>query len=208
VSPVRRLLFACVLCSAAFAASAADDEYAQMLGYLADSRMDGRALAGASGAIAANLAAGDLNLQANLRSVAVGDRAAAGIAAAQQRLGDRYDVPRDAQARIGGQALAGASGLASINQASGSANAELNAVAMTLAQQGIRETPDSALSTGAFASAGRQNAAIPAGRTASRNVAVEATALHGFEGVLQLNQIAGSANATDNQLLLSVSPGP
>jgi hypothetical protein len=36
---------------------------------------------------------------------------------------------------------------------------------------------------------------------------VEATALRGFEGVLQLNQIAGSANETGNALTLSLPPG-
>ena len=38
-------------------------------------------------------------------------------------------------------------------------------------------------------------------------MAVEATALRGFEGVLQLNQIAGSANEIGNVLTLSVVPG-
>jgi len=64
------------------------------------------------------------------------------------------------------------------------------------------------LSAAGFASAERQRAPHPAGKTASRNVAVEATALRGFEGVLQLNQIAGSANSIGNQLVLSVSTGP
>ncbi len=41
-----------------------------------------------------------------------------------------------------------------------------------------------------------------ASANASRSVAVEATALQGFNGVLQLNQVAGSGNATSNQLAL------
>jgi hypothetical protein len=39
-------------------------------------------------------------------------------------------------------------------------------------------------------------------------VAVEASALQGFDGVLQLNQIAGSGNATANQLSISVQSTP
>lgn len=203
------LVAAAVLLAAGAAGPAlAGDDYAQMLGYLADSRIDGNALSGARGAIAANQAAGDLNQQANLRSLAVGRDALASANALQRRGADHYDVPVHAQARIGGHALAGASGIASINQASGSANAELNAVVLQAAGRSTRGTQAGHRPVAVVASAERQTVAIPAGRTASRNVAVEATALRGFEGVLQLNQIAGSANATDNRVLLSVAPGP
>ena len=82
-------------------------------------------------------------------------------------------------------------------------------VTATLAQQGIRESNDEALaSSGALVSAGGQ-AAVTRGRPAgTRSVAVEATALQGFDGVLQLNQIAGSGNATANQLSISVQSTP
>ncbi|WP_372017197.1 hypothetical protein [Pseudoxanthomonas sp. 10H] len=200
-------LFAAGALLAAGRAPAAD-AYADMLGYLAQTRIEDRALAGSTGAIAVNMSAGDLNQQANVRAIAIGDAAMAHADVRQQRSDDVHDLPREASATIGGAALSGASGIASINQASGSGNAEYNAVAMVLAQQGIRETPDSLLSTGVAASAERQPPPNPAGRTASRNVAVEATALRGFEGVLQLNQIAGSANATGNVLTLSLPPGP
>lgn len=180
----------------------AGDDYAQMLGYLADSRIDGRALANSQGAIAVNQAAGDLNLQANLRALANGGRAQAQVQAIQIHAGDRYDTPLHASATLGGEALAGASGIASINQASGSGNTELNAVAATLADQGIRETNDDTLAS--FASAGGQGEAVEGQPGGTRSVGVESTALRGFGGVLQLNQIAGSGNATGNQLSLSV----
>ncbi|HEY9253315.1 MAG TPA: hypothetical protein VIP30_02120 [Stenotrophomonas sp.] len=187
------------------AAAQAGDDYAQMLGYLADSRIDGRALAGASGAIAVNQAAGDHNLQANLRALANGGRAQASVHSTQLYASDRYDTPRAASATLAGEALAGASGIASINQASGSGNAELNVVTATLADQGIRETNDDTLAS--FASAGGQGQVEKDQPGGTRNVAVESTALRGFGGVLQLNQIAGSGNATGNQLSLSVQ-GP
>ncbi len=156
----------------ATAAAQAGDEYAQMLGYLADSRIDGRALAGASGAIAVNQAAGDHNLQANLRALANGGRAQASVQSTQLYASDRYDTPRAASATLAGEALAGASGIASINQASGSGNAELNVVTATLADQGIRETNDDTLAS--FASAGgrvrskRTSPAVPATSPSSR----------------------------------------
>lgn len=186
----------------------AGDDYAEMLGYLAQTRIDDNALSGSQGSIKVNLAAGDLNQQANLQALAVGENADANVDARQRQSADVHDAPGIASARIGGAALSGASGIASINQASGSGNAEVNAVSLALAQQGTRGAPDGQLSAAGFASAERQRAPHPAGKTASRNVAVEATALRGFEGVLQLNQIAGSANSIGNQLVLSVSTGP
>lgn len=193
---------------------AATGDYAGMLDYLGssrvDSRIDGRAFGGASGAIGVNLAAGDLNLQANLRSIAVGDYADAGVDARQFQSGNRFDAPLNASASIGGRAFEGASGLLSINQASGSGNAEMNVIAMTLANQGIREATDGQLWSVASASAGGRSPPDPnsVARLGTRSVAVESTALHGFEGVLQLNQVAGSGNATGNQLSVSLPLPP
>lgn len=185
------------------------DDYAGMLDYLASSRIDGRAFDGAHGAIAINMAAGDVNQQANLRSFSRGGQADSQVAAVQQQTGNQYDMPLHAAASIGGGAFRQASGLVSINQASGSGNAELNIVTAALANQGIRETTDGSLSSTVFAIAGEQP--LPDSSVAqagTRSVAVEATALRGFEGVLQLNQIAGSGNSTGNQFGLSVHGGP
>lgn len=183
--------------------------YASMLGYLDDSRIDGHALAGASGAVAINLSAGDLNQQANLRSFAAGPQARSEVEASQAHLADRFDAPAHASASIGGAALANARGIVSINQASGSGNTELNAVAATLARQGIRETTDGSLSASVSASARGQAPTGPQGPgNGTRSVTVEAGAMRGFNGVLQLNQVAGSGNATSNQLLLVAPSTP
>lgn len=206
---LRSRLPAAVILALSFAGSAqAGDAYSEMLGYLAQTRIDGHALWASRGAIAVNMSAGDLNQQANLRAIAVGAHAQVQVDARQRSDDDQLDAPSHASASIAGAALSGAAGIASINQASGSGNTELNAVSIALAEQGIRETPDSLLSSSVSASAERQSVPDPAGRTASRNVAVEATALRGFEGVLQLNQIAGSANETGNVLTLSLVPDP
>lgn len=198
-------LIVCVL--AAASARAGNDDYAAMLGYLANSRIDGNALRGATGASAVNLSAGDLNQQANLRVFASGGQAQ--IQALQLQNDNQADRPRAASASIGGNAYVGGSGLASINQASGSGNAQLNAVSAELASQGIRETTDGALSAAVSASAGGQqvgNTAAPGG--SMRSVAVESSAMRGYQGVLQLNQAAGSGNATGNQLVLSLPATP
>ena len=184
------------------------DSYTGMLSYLsADTRIDGNALAGADGSIKVNQAAGDLNLQANLHSMANGAHASATARSLQLRQANSFNSPMQASATIGGNALAGASGIASINQASGGGNASLNAVTATLAAQGIREASDEAMtSSEVLASAGGQS--IATDPRATRRVGVEASALRGFDGVLQLNQIAGSGNATENRFSISVQGTP
>lgn len=189
--------------------NAGDDDYAAMLGYLTRSSLDGHALRDAQGSVAVNLAAGDLNSQSNLRAFATGTDAQAWIGARQRALGNQADAPTQAQASIAGDVLAGAHGLVSINQASGTANTQLNAVAAALANQGIRETTDGSLSAAVSASAETQPGSEPgAPGQGTRSVSVAAGAMQGFRGVLQLNQTAGSGNATGNILSLSVSELP
>ena len=199
--------FATVSALSAAPAHAGDDSYAMMLGYLANTRIDGNAFRGTSGATAVNMAAGDLNQQANLRAFASGSAAA--IQSRQLQRDNHDDRPLAASVGIGGQAFAGGNGLASINQASGSSNAQLNAVAAVLTAQGIRETTDDSLSTAVSASAGGQHpGSSGTSDDGTRSVAVESSALRGYQGVMQLNQAAGSDNATGNQLLLSVPSTP
>ncbi|WP_439448267.1 hypothetical protein [Stenotrophomonas sp. ATs4] len=185
------------------------DDYGGMLAYLDVARIDGHALAGANGAIAVNQAAGDLNVQANLRGIANGDRADVAINARQLQQGNRVlSGPLQATAFIGGDALAGASGIASINQASGIANTTLNVVSATLARQGIRETDDTALAAEGSALAGGRDDTGRGVATGTRSAGVASTALRGFDGVLQLNQIAGNGNDTANVLGLVVQDRP
>jgi hypothetical protein len=190
-------------------ASAGDDDYAAMLGYLTSSRLEGHALQGAQGSITANLAAGDLNSQANLRAFSTGTSAQAQVDVRQRLRANRVDAPLEATATIGGNVLAGAHGMASINQASGSENTQLNAIAAALATQGIRETTDGSLSAAVSASAEVQQGTGSGARgEGARSVAVAAGAMQDFRGVLQLNQTAGAGNATANILTLSVSELP
>lgn len=196
-----------LLVAAAPAAHAGDDGYASMLGYLTNSRIDGQAMSGTSGSSAVNMAAGDFNQQANLRAFAVGG--AVSIHSRQQQLGNLSNAPSVATASIGGSAYANGSGLASINQASGNGNAQVNAVAAVLAAQGIRESSDGGLSMVASTSAGEQHPSTASGTgTGVRSAAVESSAMQGFQGVMQLNQAAGSGNATSNQLLFSLPTSP
>ena len=205
---MKRLRWLLLLLGATPLGALADD-YSGMLAYLDVARIDGNALASASGAIAVNQAAGDLNLQANLRGIAHGGLADVAISAQQLQRGNRVlSAPMEASALIGGNALAGASGIASINQASGIANTTLNVVSATLARQGIRETDDTALAAEGSALAGGRDDAGRGVATGTRSAGVTSTALRGFDGVLQLNQIAGSGNDTANVLGLVVQDRP
>jgi len=193
----------------AMSAHADNDDYAEMLGYLASTRIDGNAMRGTSGASAVNMAAGDFNQQASVRAIATGGGTTS-VQASQQQHGNKANAPDIASASIGGNAYAGGNGLASINQASGNSNAQLNLVAASLAKQGIRETTDDALSTDMSASAGGHHPTEgnQASKGGSLSVAVESSAMHGYQGVMQLNQSAGSDNVTSNQLMLSLPASP
>lgn len=211
VMSVRVLLSLSLLLGSGMACAAQDDTYTAMLSYLTHSRIDGHALNGSSGAIALNLAAGDLNQQANLRAIAVGDHASVQIHAQQWQSGNAANTPDVAVASIGGQALGNATGLISINQASGTANAELNTASAVLAQQGIREAStdqwfaDACTCTQQATSTGQEQ---QGSGTRLHTVVVEAGAMQGLQGVVQLNQIAGSNNVTANHLLIDVGLPP
>lgn len=213
-----RLLAAFVVLALPLAAGAqsqspaADDAYAGMLGYLTGTHITDQAFRGATGAIAINMAAGDGNLQLNQRALAMGPTASATALASQLLQDNAFDAPGVAVASIDGDALAGAAGLVSINQASGHGNAEANLVTAALAAQGIREAPDGLLSAVGASVEERGAAAMAAGDAqedaAVRAASVSGSALRGFSGVLQLNQVAGSGNAVDNRFALSVGNGP
>ncbi len=202
------LLALILLCGSAMACAAQDDDYATMLSYLTDSRIDGNALNGSSGAIALNLAAGDFNQQANLRAVAIGNHAVVQINAVQYQKANTANVPDVATASIGGHALGNASGLISINQASGTSNASMNTASVVLAHQGIRQaSTDQWLAD--VCACKQQTTSTDSGQSSGSGTrmhaaAVEAGAMQGVQGVVQLNQIAGSNNVTANHLMIDI----
>lgn len=179
------------------------DDYSSMLQYLNTTSIGDRALSGATGVVGINMAAGDFNLQANDRGIAIGDRASVLMDANQTLRHIRGTEPDIATARIEDRALEGVSGIVSINQASGVANIERNAVAIAphVIQRGVTELSDISLEASAPKAARSEGPS-----TSMRSVAVEDTALRGVEGVVQLNQIAGSGNVTGNTVIMSVTP--
>ena len=190
----------------ALAQASTADGYSQMLAYLTHSRVDGRVLAGASGSIKLNQAAGDLNRQYNGHALASGNQAGVQLAIAQHG-DDRVaaDTPLHARAELAGQVLSGASGLASLNQASGQANGQANAVAVTVAGSACLAEQPAGLVPARPVPASTTPRPAAAG---IRQALVAGDALRGYAGVLQLNQIAGSFNAVENRLGLQLQTGP
>jgi hypothetical protein len=187
-----------------FAQSTSSDSYSSMLNYLDSNTIDGNVLQGAQGIIGVNTAAGNGNLQSNLRAIASGNRGQASIQAQQQARSNTPSAALYASATISGHAYDNTQGVASINQVSGNNNTQLNGVAAALTNQGIRETTDGTLSATVSASAGRQPSSNPHAQAGgTRSVTVDPSAMEGFDGVMQLNQVAGSGNASDNLLQLS-----
>jgi hypothetical protein len=191
----------------AFAQSTNNDSYTSMLTYLDNSSIDGNAMQNTQGVTGVNQAAGNGNLQGNLRALASSNQGQALIEAQQHSRSYAPNATLYASATVGGNAYDNAQGIASINQVSGNSNTQLNGVAAALTSQGIREATDGTLSATVSASAGGQppsNSHAQAGGT--RSVGVDPSAMEGFDGVMQLNQVAGSGNASDNLLLLSAPP--
>jgi len=165
------------------------------------------ALEGGRGVIGVNVVAGDSNAQLNARALAVsvgqGVHASA-LIKASQHVDFLGGGPDSAVSLIGGNAFSNASGLISINHASGAGNAQLNDVAIGIAIGGVALTeseldltvtgqPVSQLSQG--------------GGAQHREAMISESAFNGTSGVVQINQLAGSGNATSNSFGLSVSLG-
>lgn len=194
----------------AFAQTSSDGGYEAMLSYLDSNTIGGTFARGAQGISSVNSAAGDANQQANLHAFALGQRTVVRLSARQRMYGgEPNNAPLDAGVNISGHAYANGQGIASINQVSGNGNTQLNGVAARLANQGIREATDGSLSVAVSASAEAQASSNPhAQASGARTATVDPSAMEGFNGVMQLNQVAGSGNASDNLLLLSAPASP
>jgi hypothetical protein len=102
-------------------------------------------------------------------------------------------------ARITDDAFAGARGVIAVNQASGSHNAQINAVAISAGPV--------VLGSDALLIAQRPGAPARSAGTASRSVAeISGGAFRSASGIVQINQIAGGGNVVHNAFSLRVIP--
>lgn len=163
-------------------------------------------LTGARGVIGVNIVAGDSNAQINAHALSIsvgqGVHTSSNIKTSQHV--NYLEGPDSAVSLIEGNAFSNASGLISINHASGAGNAQLNDVAIGIAIGGVALT-ESELNltvTGQPVSQLSQGAGVQ-----HREAVIGEAAFDGASGVVQINQLAGSGNATSNNFGLSVSLG-
>jgi hypothetical protein len=162
------------------------------------------ALSGVRGRAAVNQAAGDSNAQSSAAALAIGTGlSSATVNAMQNTAGAVGNQPNAVSASIGDHAFANATGLVSINQTSGVANAQANSATLGVGS-GVEIVTDSVLAATA-------SNAGPAGggttKTSRQAVSIADTAFDGARGLVQVNQSAGSGNATANTFALRVQPG-
>jgi hypothetical protein len=174
-------------------------------GYLAQSLIYGNALSGAQGNIAINQVAGDANAQLNATALATSfgqGITTARVSGLQLTETGKATSPDAAFSLIGEQAFTNISGLITINQASGQSNAQANGIAISMGfgEEIVAESSLGAIVTG-------RGVADQAVTDGVRVTSVDATAFEGARGIVQINQLAGSGNATANNFALSISRG-
>lgn len=173
---------------------------------IATSTIGSNALASVQGRAAVNIVAGDSNAQANNAALAAG----LGMTSAQaytgivQMMNLRHaEALGVAHAVIGDQAFTNATGLVSVNQASGVSNAQANTVAIGLGF----EAAVVAESRLAMTTSGAASIDLDPARVRIRGVSISDTAFVGARGLVQVNQSAGSGNSTANVFALKANVG-
>lgn len=174
--------------------------------------LDASAIGGAAGmrlegVAGVNVAAGHGNLQANVRAIGFGSGA---VVRSQQAIdAGTADLQRDAQAVLGGSAFRSTQGVMGINQAAGSANAQLNVLAIGPGAQVIygQLIDNLALAATRVAAAIETDAAATPVVPPGRQALIQGGAIRAPTGILQLNQTAGAGNASANAIVLQLPGG-
>jgi len=169
------------------------------------SLIDGNALGQTQGRIAVNMAAGNENVQANAAAMAISNgHASATVSGMQSAEGNKANSPDIAISRIGGNAFSNASGSIAINQVSGQGNLQFNGLAIAVGDS-AEAVSESEL--GGVNTEQKDSIVVNNSSTATREATVEQTAFQGARGIVQVNQLAGSRNATANNVALKISLG-
>jgi len=191
---------------AAATAPAAEEGSPDPEASLAQSVIGGGAAApgpGNQGVVAINIAAGDINAQANTASLALNPQGGSTVRiTTQQNIYSDIGTPfQGAVARIENGAFAETAGLVSINQASGKGNAQANGILFVAGVEG-EVIADSVLAqTAPQAGASTGPGTSP---DSFREASIAEGAFRNVNGVVQVNQLAGSGNATANNFVLQL----
>lgn len=173
--------------------------------YSTETVLQGHALQGVHGATGINMAAGDNNVQSNAAAISVGDYAIS-INNILQLTTTSGRAPDKARVAIEDHAFSNSSGWMAVNQSAGGGNAQANNMGIALGIDG-RTLTDTNL--GQVVSQRRSLTAGPDGTGSEpvREVEIEESAFDGSRGVIQVNQSAGTSNATSNSFELRMGAG-
>jgi hypothetical protein len=169
--------------------------------------MDGEFAQHTAGRISVNQAAGTSHAQANVATLSTDQANVVSL----QSVGSAQ-AGLSAASQMSGAAFNSASGIVSINQTSGTANAQVNVAAIapnvSVMQRQVRHIEplaDNALS-GVAAQQGRRQDTSPA-TEGRQDASIASTALRNTSGVVQVNQTAGTGNVTSNTFVLRPPAG-
>ncbi|WP_125925520.1 hypothetical protein [Halomonas aestuarii] len=167
--------------------------------------LNGSALSSVSGVSSTNMAAGDGNLQNNGGAIAIGKVANATNTLLQRsRIEEQRGNTQDS-VQIQDRAYRQADGWLSINQAAGEGNVQSNdfGVALGISASNLS---DSTLQQ-VMADKQRLSGTGDGSGQSSRKVEIDKTTFEGARGVIQVNQSAGTGNATRNSFRMNMALG-
>lgn len=162
--------------------------------------ISGQALSGAIGMVGINMAAGDDNVQVNARVIAIGDGAPVfSNIGVDQRVNTKstLESPSSHLDYIGGEAFAGSRGMISINQTAGSGTAQANLVSI-----GLGAGNATLVSSDQLLISHGDREVNPRGYKGTRSDVIDGHAFAGCQGLVQVNQSAGSANRVLNTVAI------
>lgn len=197
------LLFASVL--PALPIAMADDAQIYLSPMENRSIIDGHVLSGSRGRNAVNMAAGDANAQINAAAIALSPNGVANVDlnTKQNLHQNSRPVPGISESGIAGNAFTNSIGALSINQTSGTGNAQINGMAIGIGQDVnvMSESMLSNMSTGAGLAAHHEP------DEGTRSATISDSAFTGSRGLVQVNQSAGSGNRTANNFVIQLELG-
>lgn len=183
-------------------AHAQEPEPIIILQHHAQTIINGDTLMNVAGAIGVNMAAGDQNQQNNSGAIAMGNYAYSRNLIIQNAIANGF-TPDKASTRIQGQAFSNSSGWMAVNQASGQGNAQSNGMAIAAGARALTDVNLNQIQSGSQALiANQDNSNSP-----TRILEIEDSAFSGARGIMQVNQSAGTGNATSNSFELRLGVG-
>ncbi|PRY72626.1 hypothetical protein [Halomonas ventosae] len=197
---VVAMVGACLLIGGIHAAMAQEG-----LGIRNSTALGGSALSHISGVSTTNMAAGEGNLQSNSGAIAIGKVANTASTLLQQaRIDERIAAQQD-RVGIKDRAFRQAEGWMSINQAAGQGNVQSNTfgVALGISASNLSDTTLQQVLADKQGLSGTGDSAS----NSSSKVEIDKTTFEGARGVIQVNQSAGTGNATRNSFRMNMALG-